>query len=393
MGFSLAAAAAHSSVETLRKHASITIPLQSLIALPALLEAIICLIYDSVSPDDGPAWQKVSDGSQISIHFVCTVMASSVILLFARSLYQRALSMAPMSLTVPFLSFTPVLLVFIAYVFLNERPSSLGLVGVLTVALGGYLLGKIPQKKDDATSMVGQAKDDSDSLEDLEDGGAASSSFSLLKPGARSHRRNTSSSLTDSPSLSNLAAAAFGSRGGLDSSSKPPVNDHLSPVASAPLIMLFVALLFSITSSLDKLGLTLSPNHTVFVYVTFQRIFIAILTSPSLAMSRPLDFRFLLSHFKILVAIAGFELLSVLFFLAAIDHLHVAYVVAIKRVNILFSVLIGAVFFKEPVRERIPYVLLMMAGCVLIVIEPDQSTIHHELHHHRPLTISTFLPS
>jgi drug/metabolite transporter (DMT)-like permease len=392
VGFSLAAAAAHSSVESLRKHASSSIPLASLVALPALLEAVICLVYDSISPDDGPAWQKASDGSLMSIEFVCTVILSAVILLFARTLYQRALSMASLSLTVPFLSATPVFLVFIAYIFLNELPSSLGLVGVLTVALGGYLLGKI-KKKEDPITFNGSGKDESTDLDDLEE--AASSSVFLLK-GAKSHRRNTGSSLTDSPSLSNLTSLSTrGSQGGdLSSNSKPaseqlfPPVQLLAPVASAPLIMLFVALLFSITSSLDKLGLTLSPLHTVFVYVTFQRIFIAILTSCSLAMSRPMDFRFLLSHFRILLAIAAFELCSVLFFLAAIDHLHVAYVVAIKRVNILFSVLVGAVFFKEPVRERLPYVLLMMAGCVLIVIEPEQSAIHHELHHHRPVSIS-----
>ena len=374
--YSLAAAAAHSCVESLRKHASSQIPMQALVALPSLVEAIICLAVDTIKSEDGPAWMKISDGSTVSLQFMVTVIASSCILLFARVLYQRALSVAPLSLTVPFLSFTPVLLVFIAFVFLNERPSSLGLIGVLTVGLGGYLLGRMPQK-------------DRAEATDIEDGFVASRGSLNIVKGGKSHRRNTSSSMTDSPSSSNLNNLV--SRGSVGSLPTLDTTKCALPAPSntAPLLMVVVASLFSITSSLDKLGLTLSPNHTVFVYVTFQRTFIFLLTSCSLAMSRPQDFRFLLSHVRIIAAIACCELLSVLFFLAAIDHLHVAYVVAMKRANILFSVIVGAVFFGEPIRDRVKFILMMMAGCVLIVLEPDQSAIHHELHHHRPLVIST----
>jgi multidrug transporter EmrE-like cation transporter len=54
----------------------------------------------------------------------------------------------------------------------------------------------------------------------------------------------------------------------------------------------------------------------------------------------------------------------------------VSYAIAAKRSGILLSVLSGAVFFKESIRDRLPYVMVMLLGMTLILLsgnaEPPQ---------------------
>ncbi len=58
----------------------------------------------------------------------------------AISLYYSALKYADVSLVMPMLAFTPVVLVISAYFSLGEVPSSAGLAGILLIAAGSYLL-------------------------------------------------------------------------------------------------------------------------------------------------------------------------------------------------------------------------------------------------------------
>ena len=55
-------------------------------------------------------------------------------------LYMRAINISPLSLTLPFLSFTPVFLIGTSYIILGERPDRTGFVGIVLVAIGAYLL-------------------------------------------------------------------------------------------------------------------------------------------------------------------------------------------------------------------------------------------------------------
>ncbi len=54
--------------------------------------------------------------------------------------YLAALQCAPISLTMPFLSFTPIIVAGSAYLMLGETPSWPGLVGILGVGLGSWIL-------------------------------------------------------------------------------------------------------------------------------------------------------------------------------------------------------------------------------------------------------------
>lgn len=58
----------------------------------------------------------------------------------AQAFYVRALQRSPLSLSVPVLAFGPVFLLFIPAVILDESVGRLGLLGVLLVTAGGYLL-------------------------------------------------------------------------------------------------------------------------------------------------------------------------------------------------------------------------------------------------------------
>lgn len=62
-------------------------------------------------------------------------------------LYLRALQISPLSLTVPFLSFTPILTLLFSLIILKEIPSLNGLLGVGLVTLGAYTLniGALPK--------------------------------------------------------------------------------------------------------------------------------------------------------------------------------------------------------------------------------------------------------
>jgi drug/metabolite transporter (DMT)-like permease len=58
----------------------------------------------------------------------------------AMILYVKALKVSPLSLTLPFLSLTPVLLIGVSYLMLGENVSLRGSVGIAVLAIGGYTL-------------------------------------------------------------------------------------------------------------------------------------------------------------------------------------------------------------------------------------------------------------
>lgn len=55
-------------------------------------------------------------------------------------LYMQAIKISPLSLTVPYLAFTPVFMIATGAVVLNEMPNRWGIVGILITCLGGYVL-------------------------------------------------------------------------------------------------------------------------------------------------------------------------------------------------------------------------------------------------------------
>ncbi len=56
------------------------------------------------------------------------------------TLYVKALNLSPLSLTIPFLAFTPLFLIFTSNLMLGELPSKLGIFGIISIVIGGYFI-------------------------------------------------------------------------------------------------------------------------------------------------------------------------------------------------------------------------------------------------------------
>ncbi len=71
---------------------------------------------------------------------VLSILCAVPLEIAATVLYVRAISVSPLSLTIPFLSFTPLFLVITSYLMLGEKPSELGIIGIILVTFGAYTL-------------------------------------------------------------------------------------------------------------------------------------------------------------------------------------------------------------------------------------------------------------
>jgi uncharacterized membrane protein len=138
-GFAYAAAAAigHSCIDASRKLASQKFTSAELVGLVGLLDAtVLSLIVYATGLFNVYAFLEMSELDL----FLGVLFGGACIKVLIGYMYQRALHVSPLSVTVPYLAFTPVLLLFTGYVVVHESPSSQGLLGVLVVTVGGYLL-------------------------------------------------------------------------------------------------------------------------------------------------------------------------------------------------------------------------------------------------------------
>lgn len=97
--------------------------LRFVVALPFLLGALWCVPL--VTPAPG---------------FWTTVVTALPLEILASLLYVRALRLSPLSLTLPFLAFTPVFLLVVPWLLLGERIAPTGAVGIALIAIGSYVL-------------------------------------------------------------------------------------------------------------------------------------------------------------------------------------------------------------------------------------------------------------
>jgi drug/metabolite transporter (DMT)-like permease len=61
-------------------------------------------------------------------------------------MYMKAIRISPLSLTVPYLAFTPVFIVGTGWLFLNEIPDGWGIFGIAAVCVGSYVLNIDPAR-------------------------------------------------------------------------------------------------------------------------------------------------------------------------------------------------------------------------------------------------------
>ena len=77
---------------------------------------------------------------KVSGMFYLVTLINIALFFLAQILMIKSLKMSNLSVSIPMLSFTPVFLLLTSYLMLNEFPTLAGLLGVLLVVLGSYVL-------------------------------------------------------------------------------------------------------------------------------------------------------------------------------------------------------------------------------------------------------------
>jgi drug/metabolite transporter (DMT)-like permease len=132
------------------------------------------------------------------------------------------------------------------------------------------------------------------------------------------------------------------------------------------LLMLFVAFLYSISSNFDKMVVLNSDpvfgSSMVFLLLGISFLLISIATKREIAKVYKKN----LHKFIVVGLIIAFVVIPVNI---ALSMQIVPYVISLKRLNILFSVLYGGLLFKEKdVAKRLFGAFLMVAGTLVIIL-------------------------
>jgi len=348
------ASLANATQDNLRKYASgrVKHPIE-IVALSELVNVVALTTAILVTGKWGAMVRAVKQTELVAL-----AAAAGWLKALSAALLQRALQLSPLSLCVPYLAFTPMWLLVFSFFLVKEVPTLRGSVGVVVITLGAYLLNSNADGKSDKSPRI-------------EEG---------MGPGLAPAGSKRSSAMN----LESLipVTATLGWMSLEDSSVKTPkefgrfscvsrsVSKQLRTLRQNPgsVITLFVAAVYALVADLDKLGKLHADD--LLVFICLQRYF---LCAPALT------FVFLksksslksLSSSKTIVSLALIGLLdiaSMAAFLQALNYIFTSYAVAAKRTSILASVVGGALFFKEPIAKRLPFIFVMFFGMALILL-------------------------
>ena len=132
------------------------------------------------------------------------------------------------------------------------------------------------------------------------------------------------------------------------------------------LMMIAVALIYSITSNLGKIAL---QHSSPLFFVVIYTLLITIAMTPFVFMLRRDEISAIAGRPLLFMTIgAAFGLMILTHFLA-IALIEVPYMISVKRSSMMFSVLFGFFLFKEgDIRDRLAGTMLMLSGIVLILL-------------------------
>lgn len=223
---------------------------------------------------------------QVEPVFWIALFSGVLIHTLAITLYVKALELSPLSLTVPFLAFTPLFLIFTSNLMLGEFPSRLGIFGIISIVAGGYFIN----------------------IEHIKKG--------VLAPFKNIYQEKGS------------------------------------------LLMLIVALLWSVTANIDKIGVQASSPvfYTLVFHIVFPIVYLPIVLKTGTKISE------LKGNIKMLILLGLTGTVLIILQMFAIQLAYVSYVIAIKRAGLVFSIIFGLLFFKEK------NILLRLAGALFIVL-------------------------
>ena len=231
--------------------------------------------------------------------FVLPLMVS--IQVVANILYFRAIKVADLSLTTPLLALTPLFLIGVSPIVVNEVLQPLDIVGIFLITGGTYWLNIQPQASSTITSRA-----------------------SYLEP----FRSLWSSE---------------GTR-----------------------LMLIVSLLWSLLSTFNKIGI---QQSSTFFWPVANSCSLAIALLPIMVFNSKDTVKKLRLNWPVLLLVGTFQALVLLCFMKAISLTFVARVVGVKRLSILFSILIGYWFFNEQsIHQRFVAATIMLLGVLVMTL-------------------------
>lgn len=227
-------------------------------------------------------------------HLLLTLAALTVLEVSSSLLYMASLKTCHLSLCIPFLSFTPVFILGTGWLLLGEMPDRAGLVGIMLIGVGGYIL-----------SLGTGAK-------------------GVLGP----------------------LAALFRERGAR--------------------MMLLVAFIFSFTATLYKLAIL--HSSPLFMGIAYPLFFGGVMLTgypfSRVRLAEGLRGRLVWGVFLGLSVVT-----SILCFTFGVMLTSTAYLIGVKRLSLLFGVLLGGLWLHErPFLPRLAGVLFMVGGAVLIAL-------------------------
>ena len=82
------------------------------------------------------------------VNFWPALLASTIILSVSSIFFFKSIEMSDLSLTIPLLSFTPLFLLVTSPIIVHEFPKPFGIVGMILIVLGCYVLFYHPQQED-----------------------------------------------------------------------------------------------------------------------------------------------------------------------------------------------------------------------------------------------------
>lgn len=229
----------------------------------------------------------------IDKRFYISIMTGLPINIISYFLYMKAVLISPLSLSLPFLAFTPVFMIFTGHLVLGEKPNIFGVVGIILVVVGAYVLNISPNMKD--------------------------------------------------PFL--------------------PIKSFFREKGSV--LMAIVSILFSFGAVIGKLGIMASsPLYFSCTFFIVQNILILLFTYKQHKVIREVP----RVHLKLTV-VGIFYFCHILFHNYAISMIEASYMIAVKRLSILFGMVYGALLFREKnLRFRVLGGLLMVGGAAIIAI-------------------------
>ncbi len=249
----------------------------SFFSLPFL---IIILSFTEIPDLNNQFWMALFSGGSLNV--------------FAWIFYIKAIKYSDLSITVPMVNFTPLFLLLTSPLMVGEFPTLFGLIGVVLIVAGSYLLNITEKSK------------------------------GLLHP----------------------FRALLSEKG--------------------PRFMLIVAVIWSISSNIDKVGIT--SSSPLFWAFAINAYISSILLGIMIVKSRQ-RLKIIPSHLSSLLPIGLFSALTWAFQMTALKLTLVAYVIAIKRTSTMMSAYFGHIIFKEKgSKERVAGTLIMILGVLSIAL-------------------------